>query len=93
MINIYFYSIGSLGDDKNEDGVEDITVTNSVFTETQNGVRIKSFPRESNGYAKNIIFKNLTMNNVHNPIIIDQNYCPDHKGCQQQVTNCMHGTN
>nr|QDK56820.1 polygalacturonase [Mangifera indica] len=77
-------SIGSLGDDKNEDGVEDITVTNSVFTETQNGVRIKSFPRESNGYAKNIIFKNLTMNNVHNPIIIDQNYCPDHKGCQQQ---------
>ncbi|XP_010526688.1 PREDICTED: polygalacturonase [Tarenaya hassleriana] len=77
-------SIGSLGDYVNEEGVQNVTVTSSVFTKTQNGVRIKSWARASNGYARNIVFRNLVMNNVQNPLIIDQNYCPSGKGCPHQ---------
>ncbi|GER34188.1 pectin lyase-like superfamily protein [Striga asiatica] len=69
-------SVGSLGDSYNEDGVQNVTVTNSVFTKTQNGVRVKSWARRSVGYARNLVFSNLVMRNVANPIIIDQMYCP-----------------
>ncbi|KAK9947275.1 hypothetical protein M0R45_002908 [Rubus argutus] len=77
-------SIGSLGGSVNEDGVQNVTVTNSVFTKTQNGVRIKSWARASNGYARNIVYRNLIMKNVDNPIIIDQKYCPGNQGCPHQ---------
>uniref|UniRef100_A0A7N0U797 Polygalacturonase n=1 Tax=Kalanchoe fedtschenkoi TaxID=63787 RepID=A0A7N0U797_KALFE len=70
-------SIGSLGNRLNEAGVENVTVSNSVFTATQNGVRIKSWGRPSSGFAKNIEFASIVMKDVLNPIIIDQNYCPD----------------
>ncbi|KAG6732923.1 hypothetical protein I3842_01G201200 [Carya illinoinensis] len=77
-------SIGSLGKYANEGGVENVTVTSSVFSRTQNGVRIKSWARPSNGYVKNIAFRNIIMKNVDNPIIIDQKYCPSAKGCPNQ---------
>ncbi|EYU17605.1 hypothetical protein ABFS82_07G106200 [Erythranthe guttata] len=73
-------SIGSLGSSAIENGVDGVIVTNSIFTQTQNGVRVKSWPKASDGYAKNLVFKNLTMRNVANPIIIDQDYCPT-KSC------------
>ncbi|KAK4489084.1 hypothetical protein RD792_004878 [Penstemon davidsonii] len=76
-------SIGSLGSSFNEEGVENVTVANSVFTKTQNGVRIKSWAKPSGGYARNLMFRNLIMKNVGNPIIIDQNYCPDNS-CPHQ---------
>ena len=78
-------SIGSLAKELNEDGVENVTLSSSVFTGTQNGVRIKSWARPSNGFVKNVFFQNLIMKNVQNPIIIDQNYCPSHKGCPTEV--------
>lgn len=37
------------------------------------------------GYAQNIIFQNIVMDNVTNPIIIDQNYCDQKEPCKQQV--------
>ncbi|KAM3702185.1 hypothetical protein ACJW31_04G006300 [Castanea mollissima] len=74
-------SIGSLGKDQHEPGVQNVTVKTATFTGTQNGVRIKSWGRPSNGFAKNILFQHAVMTNVQNPIIIDQNYCPDNKGC------------
>ncbi|XP_012829374.1 PREDICTED: polygalacturonase-like [Erythranthe guttata] len=77
-------SIGSLGRKAMEDGVQDVNVTNSIFTMTQNGVRIKSWPSANDGYARNLLFKNLIMQNVSNPMIIDQDYCP-HKNCPQKV--------
>lgn len=40
-------SIGSLGKVFNEAGVQNVTVTNSVFTGSDNGVRIKSWARSS----------------------------------------------
>ncbi|XP_051118299.1 polygalacturonase-like isoform X2 [Andrographis paniculata] len=76
-------SVGSLGNGFNEAGVQNVTVTNSMFTRTQNGVRVKSWARPSGGYARNLVFKNLVMRYVANPIIIDQQYCPDNR-CPHQ---------
>ncbi|XP_059448176.1 polygalacturonase-like [Corylus avellana] len=77
-------SIGSLGKEVNEAGVQNVTVTNAVFSGSDNGVRIKSWARPSNGFVRNILFQNIVMNNVENPIIIDQNYCPNNQGCPTQ---------
>ncbi|XP_056173941.1 polygalacturonase-like [Syzygium oleosum] len=78
-------SIGSLGKDQQEDGVKNVTVKTVTFTGTQNGVRIKSWARPSNSFARNILFQHAIMNNVQNPIIIDQNYCPN-SGCPNQAS-------
>lgn len=68
-----------------ENGVQNVTVKSATFTNTQNGVRIKTWGRPSKGFARNILFQDNVMVNVENPIIIDQNYCPDNKGCPGQV--------
>ncbi|ERM95160.1 hypothetical protein AMTR_s00009p00262400 [Amborella trichopoda] len=77
-------SIGSLGHHLDEAGVQDVTVKNVVFDGTTNGLRIKTFARKSNGFVKNIVYDGVVMNNVENPIIIDQKYCP-HEHCPHQV--------
>ncbi|XVE76659.1 hypothetical protein DITRI_Ditri12bG0191700 [Diplodiscus trichospermus] len=77
-------AIGSLGRDLNEDGVQNITLTNAVFRGSDNGVRIKTWARASKGFVRNVVFQNIIMNNVKNPIIIDQNYCPNNRGCPGQ---------
>ncbi|KAH6756045.1 Pectin lyase-like superfamily protein [Perilla frutescens var. hirtella] len=69
-------SIGSMGGTPKEDGVHHIVVTNSVFTRTDNGVRIKTWAKPFKSFAEHVVFKNLEMRNVSNPIIIDQEYCP-----------------
>ncbi|KMT15557.1 hypothetical protein BVRB_3g059090 isoform A [Beta vulgaris subsp. vulgaris] len=79
-------SIGSLAKNLNEPGVQNVTVADVVFKGTQNGVRIKSWGRPSNGFVKNVLFKGITMNHVQNPIIIDQNYCPNNRDCPGQVS-------
>eukprot|EP00257_Ricinus_communis_P009888 XP_002529095.2 polygalacturonase [Ricinus communis] len=77
-------SIGSLAQYKNEEGVQNVTVANVVFTGTQNGVRIKSWERPSTAFVKNILFRDIVMKNTYNPIIIDQEYCPNGRGCPNQ---------
>ncbi|KAJ6734035.1 PECTIN LYASE-LIKE SUPERFAMILY PROTEIN [Salix koriyanagi] len=79
-------SIGSLGKEFNEDGVENIMLTNSVFSGSDNGVRIKSWAKPSNGFVRKVVFQNLIMKDVKNPIIIDQNYCPGNTGCPHQTS-------
>uniref|UniRef100_A0A2N9I987 Pectate lyase superfamily protein domain-containing protein n=1 Tax=Fagus sylvatica TaxID=28930 RepID=A0A2N9I987_FAGSY len=54
-------SIGSLGKDQQEVGVQNVTVKTVTFTGTQNGLRIKSWGRPSNGFAKNILFQHAVM--------------------------------
>ncbi|KAL9240723.1 hypothetical protein vseg_014909 [Gypsophila vaccaria] len=76
-------SIGSLANGVNEAGVKNITVTNVNFFKTQNGVRIKSWARPSNGFVQGVTFRNIVMNQVYNPIIIDQQYCPNYQ-CPHQ---------
>lgn len=85
MYIIPICSIGSLGNAMNEPGVKNVVVKKVTFTGTQNGVRIKTLPKSnSSGYVKGIIFQNVVMNNVQNPIIIDQEYCPS-GNCPKQV--------
>ncbi|XP_047961381.1 polygalacturonase-like [Salvia hispanica] len=79
-------SIGSLGKDFEEEGVENVTVKSVIFTDTQNGVRIKAWGRPSKGFANDILFQHAIMSNVQNPIVIDQNYCPSNKNCPSQVS-------
>ncbi|KAH7572754.1 hypothetical protein JRO89_XS03G0007500 [Xanthoceras sorbifolium] len=57
-----------------------------VFTGSDNGVRIKSWARASNSFVRNVVFQNIIMNNVKNPILIDQNYCPNNQGCPRQTS-------
>ncbi|CAM8978034.1 unnamed protein product [Rhodiola kirilowii] len=77
-------SIGSLGNYLNEAGVQNVTVTDSLFTGSDNGVRIKTWARASNSFVRNVAFQNLIMSNAENPILIDQNYCPSKVGCPNQ---------
>ncbi|XP_047339861.1 polygalacturonase-like [Impatiens glandulifera] len=77
-------SIGSLGQTLQEAGVQNVTVTSTTFKGTENGVRIKTFAKPSNGFVKNVLFQHVTMVNVKNPIIIDQHYCPSGNGCSNQ---------
>ncbi|XP_074565777.1 polygalacturonase-like [Curcuma longa] len=78
-------SIGSLGGGNSKAIVSNVTVDTARLSGTTNGVRIKTYQGGS-GYAKNIVFKNIVMQNVKNPIIIDQNYCDSKKPCQEQAS-------
>ncbi|CAM0877111.1 unnamed protein product [Alopecurus aequalis] len=76
-------SIGSLGDGNSRAEVSGITIDSVQFYGTTNGARIKTWQGGS-GYAKDITFQNIIMDNVQNPIIIDQNYCDSAKPCKKQ---------
>ncbi|GAV57296.1 Glyco_hydro_28 domain-containing protein [Cephalotus follicularis] len=76
-------SIGSLGSGNSKAYVSGVTVENVWFYGTTNGVRIKTWQGGS-GSANNIVFKNVEMENVTNPIIIDQNYCDQDTPCKEQ---------
>lgn len=78
-------SIGSLAKDYREVGVQNVTVKNVTFKNTQNGLRIKTWGRPSTGFVKGVLFQHAIMDNVHNPILIDQNYCPHNKNCPGKV--------
>ncbi|KAK1429612.1 hypothetical protein QVD17_11826 [Tagetes erecta] len=67
-------SIGSLGEKERHDTVEQVLVQNSSIVGTKNGLRIKTVPNGT-GYARGIVFRDINLVNVRNPIIIDQYYC------------------
>ncbi|OIT02013.1 PREDICTED: polygalacturonase-like [Nicotiana attenuata] len=77
-------SIGSLGWELEEPGVQNVTVKTVAFSGTQNGLRVKTWARSSNGFVRNVLFQHIVMANVQNPIIIDQNYCPNNENCPHQ---------
>ncbi|XP_042422990.1 exopolygalacturonase-like [Zingiber officinale] len=80
-------SIGSLGKYQNEANVFGVHVRNCSLSETTNGVRIKTWPGSPPSQASNFTFQDIVMDNVANPIFIDQQYCPDSKctGAPSQV--------
>lgn len=67
-------SVGSLGKLPKEMDVTGLTVKNCTLVGTANGIRIKTYPASDPSSASEILFQDINMNNVHNPIIIDQNY-------------------
>jgi galacturan 1,4-alpha-galacturonidase len=71
-------SIGSLGKYKDEKDVSGITVKGCTLTGTTNGLRIKSFQSNPTPLkASDIHFEDITMDNVTNPVLVDQEYCPN----------------
>ncbi|GMH14124.1 hypothetical protein Nepgr_015965 [Nepenthes gracilis] len=75
-------SIGSLGSSP-DDHVSQILVRKCMFTNTMNGVRIKTWATNNPGSVSYITFKDIAINSAYNPIVIDQNYCP--------LNNCPKG--
>ncbi|KAK1356426.1 Polygalacturonase [Heracleum sosnowskyi] len=80
-----FGSIGSLGKSNTWSQAHDVRVDGAHFLNTQNGVRIKTWQGGS-GFVSQITFKDLWMENVSNPIIIDQYYCDSQLPCQNQTS-------
>ncbi|KAM0960824.1 hypothetical protein ACFX13_026388 [Malus domestica] len=77
-------SIGSLGNHNSRACVSNITVRDSIIKGTDNGVRIKTWQGGS-GSVSAVTFSNIHMDNVRNPIMIDQYYCLT-KGCTNQTS-------
>ncbi|RRT40771.1 hypothetical protein B296_00057600 [Ensete ventricosum] len=95
-------SIGSLGANNTRAHVSKVLVDKVVLKGTTNGVRIKTWQvrrrrrrrergfKGGHGYAKHIIFQNVFMHDVRNPIVINQNYCDSRIPCHEQVGTCMY---
>ena len=80
-------SVGSLGKYQNEQPVFGIRVIGGTLSSTKNGVRIKTWPSSPPGIASDMHFENIIMNNVANPIFIDQGYCPNNQCTNQVIIN------
>nr|XP_043618531.1 exopolygalacturonase-like [Erigeron canadensis] len=70
------FSVGSLGGTRNEETVSGIVIRNSTLRGTQNGLRIKTWAPSPPSLATNFLFDDIIMDDVNNPIFIDQQYCP-----------------
>nr|XP_048324659.1 polygalacturonase At1g48100-like [Ziziphus jujuba var. spinosa] len=80
-------SIGSLGKDESRACVSDISVSDSVIKNSDNGVPIKTWQGGSGSVSK-VTFSNIQMETVQNPIIIDQYYYLQKK-CPNQTSALM----
>ncbi|KAF7807642.1 polygalacturonase 11c [Senna tora] len=70
-------SVRSLGKFTYEEPVEGFIVKNCTFRNTDNGVRIKTWPgAPGTTTVSDLQYEDIIMVNVSNPIIIEQDYCP-----------------
>jgi galacturan 1,4-alpha-galacturonidase len=76
-------SVGSLGRYPGEEDVRRLRVANCTIAGTSNGVRIKTWRGGSGSGSgsratavSGLVFEDIVMRKVRNPIIIDQEYCP-----------------
>lgn len=82
-------SIGSLGRYPKEEPVTGIYIKSCTMSNTMNGIRIKTWPNSpAASIASDIHFEDIIMNNVGNPILIDQEYCPWNL-CNKQVLSIL----
>lgn len=78
-------SIGSLGKRPDETDVKGISVINCTFKGTTNGARIKTYHASPSIEASGILYKDIIMADVKNPIVIDQHYDSKNKPEQSKV--------
>ncbi|KAJ4879678.1 Pectin lyase-like superfamily protein [Raphanus sativus] len=78
-------SIGSLGNNNSTGIVTDVVLDTAFLKETTNGLRIKTYQGGS-GYVQDVRFTNVQMQDVSNPILIDQFYCDNPTSCQNQTS-------
>ncbi|GLU21633.1 hypothetical protein SLE2022_377620 [Rubroshorea leprosula] len=78
-------SIGSLGKDNSTGIVTKVVLDTAFLKETTNGVRIKTWQGGS-GYVRAVRFENVMVEDVANPIIIDQFYCDSPTVCPNQTS-------
>ncbi|KAI3780767.1 hypothetical protein L2E82_10757 [Cichorium intybus] len=74
----------NLGNSGSFDQVSDVNVRGAILSNTENGVRIKTW-QGGTGFVKNVKFEDVWMENVLNSIIIDQYYCDSNKKCLNKV--------
>ncbi|KAL4181402.1 hypothetical protein AMTRI_Chr12g271030 [Amborella trichopoda] len=72
-----------LGKFPKEEDVQGIHVENCTISDTTTGLRIKTWADSASSSASNFTYEDIVMNNVANPIIIDQQYCP-YSSCPQK---------
>ncbi|RVW81626.1 putative polygalacturonase [Vitis vinifera] len=77
-------SVGSLGMGNSWAQVHDVIVDQAFLAHTKNGLRIKTW-QGGRGFASQITFQNVLMENVSHPIIIDQYYCDSLTPCLNQT--------
>ncbi|CAN1159126.1 Probable galacturan 1,4-alpha-galacturonidase SALK6 [Linum perenne] len=70
-------SIGSLGKREKEGPVKNVFVRHCTIANSDNGIRIKAWPDRFATSCSGIHFEDITLDNVENPIIIDEQYCPN----------------
>ncbi|KZV52841.1 polygalacturonase [Dorcoceras hygrometricum] len=78
-------SIGSLGKRPDETNLKGVSITNCTLTGTTNGARIKTYHNSQEMEATNIVYRDIVMKQVKNPIIIDQHYDSKKKPQQSKV--------
>lgn len=88
--HVHDVSVGSLGKYRHEEDVRGIVVKNCTLSGTDNGVRIKTWPGSDSSSASGMLFQDIIMNNVKNPIIIDQRYCDRSSKCTKEVGFIRH---
>ncbi|RVW37621.1 Polygalacturonase [Vitis vinifera] len=74
----------SIGDGSEQINMQRVTRGPGHGTAWENGVRVKTWPASHQGTASEMHFEDIVMNNVGNPIIIDQEYCP-HNQCNLKI--------
>ncbi|XP_020884760.1 exopolygalacturonase [Arabidopsis lyrata subsp. lyrata] len=83
-------SVGSLGKNKDEKDVKDLTVRDIVFNGTSDGIRIKTWESSASKIlVSNFVYENIQMIDVGKPINIDQKYCP-HPPCEHEKKGESH---
>ncbi|KAI5393820.1 probable polygalacturonase At3g15720 [Lathyrus oleraceus] len=66
-------SVGSLGGGESDEFAENINIKYCTFNGAVSAVKIKTWPG-GKGYVKSVVFDHITVNEVYNPIYIDQHY-------------------
>ena len=83
-------SIGSLGERRAEQSVEDVLLANVRFYRTSNAARVKTW-QGGRGHVRNVTFSNLDVRGVAHPFVLDQFYCPasQHPGACANETDAV----